>query len=383
MKEQKKKKGSLKKTLSMGAGLVVGMGMGFGMGIFLGSYAARAESLPEVCSNVAVLFVAFYVGMLIQIIVHEAGHLVFGLLSGYRFSSFRIGSFLWYRENGRLRLKRQSIAGTGGQCLMVPPALVDGKIPVVLYNLGGSLMNLLVSVLLLVPFFLLGGGSFIGMFCLLTAVCGVISALLNGIPMHMGTIDNDGYNALSLGKSQEAMEAFWLQLTINDQLMQGKRLKDMPEEWFRVPTDEAMKNSMVVAVGAAACNRLMDQKRFAEADTLMAHLLEIESGMVDLHRNLLIADRMYCEMLGQNRRDTVDALYTPAVKKFMKSMKNYPSVIRTQYAYALLAEGDAKKAQSLLIRFEKVAKTYPSHGDIALERELLALVWDRWAAIQE
>lgn len=382
MKEQKKKKGSLKKTLSMGAGLVVGMGMGFGMGIFLGSYAARAESLPEVCSNVAVLFAAFYVGMLIQIIVHEAGHLVFGLLSGYRFSSFRIGSFLWYRENGRLRLKRQSIAGTGGQCLMVPPALVDGKIPVVLYNLGGSLMNLLVSVLL-VPFFLLGGGSFFGMFCLLTAVCGVISALLNGIPMHMGTIDNDGYNALSLGKSQEAMEAFWLQLTINDQLMQGKRLKDMPEEWFRVPTDEAMKNSMVVAVGAAACNRLMDQKRFAEADALMAHLLEIESGMVDLHRNLLIADRMYCEMLGQNRRDTVDAMYTPAVKKFMKSMKNYPSVIRTQYAYALLAEGDAKKAQSLLTRFEKVAKTYPSPGDIALERELLALVWDRWAAIQE
>ena len=383
MKEQKKKKGSLKKTLSMGAGLVVGMGMGFGMGIFLGSYAARADSLPEVCSNVAVLFAAFYVGMLIQIIVHEAGHLVFGLLSGYRFSSFRIGSFLWYRENGRLRLKRQSIAGTGGQCLMVPPALVDGKIPVVLYNLGGSLMNLLVSALLLVPFFLLGEGSFIGMFCLLTAVCGVISALLNGIPMHMGTIDNDGYNALSLGKSQEAMEAFWLQLTINDQLMQGKRLKDMPEEWFRVPADEAMKNSMVVAVGAAACNRLMDQKRFAEADTLMAHLLEIESGMVDLHRNLLIADRMYCEMLGQNRRDTVDALYTPAVKKFMKSMKNYPSVIRTQYAYALLAEGDAKKAQSLLTRFEKVAKTYPSPGDIALERELLALVWDRWAAIQE
>jgi hypothetical protein len=86
---------------------------------------------------------------------------------------------------------------------------------------------------------------------------------------------------------------------------------------------------------------------------------------------------MCCEMLGQNRRDAVDALYTPAVKKFMKSMKNYPTVIRTQYAYALLAEGDAKKAGALLKRFEKVAKTYPSPGDIALERELLGLVRDK------
>ena len=34
------------------------------------------------------LFLAMYAGILLQIILHEAGHLLFGLLTGYRFSSF-------------------------------------------------------------------------------------------------------------------------------------------------------------------------------------------------------------------------------------------------------------------------------------------------------
>ena len=33
--------------------------------------------------------VCMYGSLLIQIIVHEAGHLLFGLLTGYRFNSFR------------------------------------------------------------------------------------------------------------------------------------------------------------------------------------------------------------------------------------------------------------------------------------------------------
>ena len=33
-----------------------------------------------------------FVGIMIHLIVHEAGHMVFGLLTHYGFSSFRIGS---------------------------------------------------------------------------------------------------------------------------------------------------------------------------------------------------------------------------------------------------------------------------------------------------
>jgi len=36
-----------------------------------------------------------------HIILHEAGHLVGGLLSGYKFISFRVGSFALVRRDGK------------------------------------------------------------------------------------------------------------------------------------------------------------------------------------------------------------------------------------------------------------------------------------------
>ena len=58
-------------------------------------------------------------------------------------------------------------------------------------------------------------------------------------------------------------------------------------------------------------------------------------------------------------------------KKFMKAMKKFPSVIRTEYALALLFENDADRAQSLLNDFEKIAKSYPYKPDIEGERTLI------------
>ena len=77
----------------------------------------------------AALFIAVYVVMTLQIIIHEAGHLLFGLFTGYSFSSFRIFSWMWVKEEEGIRFRHLSIAGTGGQCLLAPPELVAGKIP--------------------------------------------------------------------------------------------------------------------------------------------------------------------------------------------------------------------------------------------------------------
>ena len=202
---------------------------------------------------------------------------------------------------------------------------------------------------------------------------GAITGLSNGIPMRTKTVDNDGYNAISLGKNREAMRAFWIQMKTNEQLTKGIRTKDMPEAWFVVPSDEAMKNPMVATIGVYAASRLMDQHQFEEAGNLIDHLLEIETGMVALHRYLLICDQIYLELIGQNRSDRVEELYTKELKKFMKAMKTFPSVIRLEYAYRLLAEHDPQSAAKSMAAFERVAATYPYPNDINTERELMEI----------
>lgn len=360
----------------IGRFLILALFFAFGAGIgwLAADYAADASgtgsSMGEVLFQVAGALIAVYVWIYAQIIIHEAGHLVFGLLTGYRFSSFRIGSFMWVKREGRIRFARYSLAGTGGQCLLSPPDMQDGRFPYVLYHMGGSLMNLLSAVLA-------GGlaalcrGMGAGKLFTAGAAIGAVYAAMNGIPMRLGTIDNDGYNAYSTGKNPRALRANWIQLKVNEQIAAGVRLKDMPEEWFVVPTDEEMKNGMAAVIGVFACNRLMDEKRFAEADRGMERLLSMDTGIVGVHRSLMKGDQIFCELLGEGRKERIDKLRDKEQRKVAKAMKKFPSVLRTEYAYALLAEKNGDKARKIRDEFEKIAQKYPYPCDIESERELM------------
>ena len=55
----------------------------------------------------------------------------------------------------------------------------------------------------------------------------------------------------------------------------------------------------------------------------------------------------------------------------MKSMKNFPSVLRTKYTYELLHNHDDKQADKLRKIFEIVAEKYPYPKDVELEGELM------------
>jgi len=57
----------------------------------------------------------------------------------------------------------------------------------------------------------------------------------------------------------------------------------------------------------------------------------------------------------------------------MKKMKTFPSIQRTEYAYALLAEKDLAKAEKIKKQFEASAKNYPYPQDIQSERELMEI----------
>ena len=143
---------------------------------------------------------------------------------------------------------------------MNPPDMVNGKIPVALYNFGGSIMNIVVSAIFLCFYLIIPGMNFLTVSLLMFSVIGFILGLMNGVPMRLGVVDNDGYNALSLAKDDKALRSFWIQLKVQEQQAKGIRLKDMPEEWFRMPADDEMRNSVIATIGVFACNRLIDRK---------------------------------------------------------------------------------------------------------------------------
>lgn len=374
----KEKKKSKKGTwLGMICFMLIGMACGIAMVRYIEKAFSEDKPLGDILFMVALLFVGMYVAMFIQIAVHEAGHLVCGLLTGYRFSSYRVGSFMWLKEDGKIKLKRFSLAGTGGQCLMIPPDMIDGKVPYVLYNLGGSLTNLILSMLAFVGYLCCEKDSVTAILFLILLVVGIGFALMNGIPMRLGGVDNDGKNAWVLGKDSEALYSFWVQMKVNEQNARGVRLKDMPEEWFRFPSEEGLKNHMAVVLGSLLYNRQMDMHDFDKARETMTRLLDEDTALMDLHRSLMKMDGIYLELIGENDSQRIVEIFDKELKKSIKTMKRLPSVVRTEYAYALLFEKDMEKAQAAKEQFEKIARTYPYACDIESERELMEIASEK------
>ena len=372
----------MKKNFGKWISIIIFLVIGGICGIFIGQYMTR--TIPEGAGVSAQLLafvgllLSFYFVIFFQILIHEAGHLLFGLMSGYRFLSFRIGSFMWVKREEKLRLYRYQLAGTGGQCLMAPPHLEQGeKKPYVLYNLGGSLINFGVALLCVLIAIGLPVPNLIELFLYEMAIVGVAFALMNGVPLRMGMVDNDGYNAISMGKNPETLEAFYLQLRVNEEYLLGKKLNDMPQEWFYMPKGEALNNTMIAGVGVYYCNRLMEAELFEEADATMEELMKQSAKMIGIHRQMLKMDQLYCELIGKCRIERIEALRDKELLSLMKSMKGNPSVLRTHFAYALIIEKDIKKVEKLQQQFEKMAAKYPYERSIESERALMEKVRER------
>ena len=317
-----------------------------------------------------------YLAIMLQLVLHESGHLLFGLLTGYRFVSFRVFGWMLQKSGNGLRFCRFSLAGTGGQCLMAPPEGAPEQMPVMLYHFGGAIMNLLTALVSLGLSLALPGTSYLCLFLRLMAVTGLFFAFMNGVPLRMGPVDNDGRNALALSRSTAARRAMWVQLMVNAQTARGIRLKDMPDAWFAKTAQEDPHNSMTATMEVLRCNRDMDRHAFREADVRMARCLEGDSDIPGLYRYLLVCDRMFVELLSGNRREVLDAMQTSEQRRFMKAMERYPSVMRTDYAMALLSDRDAAKAAQIKARFARMAQSYPYPGEIEAEKEYMQMADD-------
>ena len=95
-----------RKWLNTIIGIIVCTVFGGIMGVLIANYFEpwlQSDSIFIELLKFYGLFILIIIGYMVQIIIHEAGHLIFGLLTGYTFVSFRIGSLTIIKEDGKLK----------------------------------------------------------------------------------------------------------------------------------------------------------------------------------------------------------------------------------------------------------------------------------------
>ena len=176
--------------------MIVGGIIGYAVGKIAGDTLSRVDK-----PNIILFLITGVIAFVLHIVVHEAGHLFFGLLSGYKFISFRVFDFkIMKDENEKLKIRYERLAGTGGQCLMRAPEYIEGKFKYKLYLLGGVMFNLVFSIIfwLVLPSY----------YTLLFALIGFTLAFLNLIPMGF----NDGMTFYHASKDETTRFILFLQL---------------------------------------------------------------------------------------------------------------------------------------------------------------------------
>ena len=316
--------------------------------------------------------VFFLIAVSLQVIFHEAGHLVCGLVSGYRFVSFRIFSFTWIRQGGKVRMKRFSVSGTGGQCLLAPPEKPDEEIPVTLYNIGGVAMNFLTVLVALVPLVLVDDMPFLWkMFLIQFMGIGVFLGLLNGIPMKLGGIGNDAYSLRLLKRNPGTKRALVLQLRINALIQEGMRPKEMPEAWFRLEGKIDYSDMLQATIAFMEISRMQDREEWEEAYVRLEEAVSHSKELVGILKQEAEAELLFTALvIGKEER--ARELATDKLVAYIRTYSKVSSSKQRQlFAIALYMEHDKEKAEGIYRTVKTKRESYLMQGEVNMDLALM------------
>lgn len=380
----------MKQVLKLISSTLLGACIGFGAmllcitlftDISIGEFFEKAGNIKMVTLLLSCLLslVCLIIAVFLQIILHEGGHLILGLATGYRFVSFRVGSLTLIKENGRFRFKRFSISGTGGQCLLSPPDKPYNQLPYFWYNAGGVLMNLLTAIATLILWVMFPDMPMpLHLFLLLFFTVGFFLALMNGIPMKMSGITNDAYNLILMSKDADSRRSLAVQLYVNAEIQNGVRPKDMPEEWFRDIEIKDYRNLLHVNIKLLHAARLIDRMEFEEARAVLDALFLHREEIVGVFVLEIGCELLFLELVGACRQEKIESLYTEKLQKYVLRYKNLmSSKQRLLFALALYQDRDILKAKEIYEKLSANRDRYLMQGDVASDLDIMGRLLEK------
>ena len=331
---------------------------------FLNSLADKG--FMPVIANCLLSFAALAIAFVLQIIVHEGGHLVGGLLTGYRFVSFRIFTLTLLRRDGRFIARRFNIPGTGGQCIMLPPDGDATDVPFMIYNAAGVAANILFTAVAAALFFIYidDSGIFFFLLTLFTAIAGLWTALLNGIPLKINGMYNDAGNIRLMYREPEARRHFILQLRLHALCQNGMRPKDFPQSWFEGLSHDSGYGLMNAVTDMLAIAREIDKGDYSRARDMLMAIRDRRPTLPDMYDKEIDCEIAFTSlMLGHN--DEADRLLTDSLRTYIRHTSSYSSSKpRLLCAVALCLEHDRQKAEAILQNLENNSDRYIMLGEV-------------------
>ena len=315
----------------------------------------------EIFIGIAIYLAALGAFFILGVIIHELGHLVFGLMTGYKFVSFRVFFLVFFKEDGKVKAKGAKWI-FGGQCLMAPPGdLADFRF--VWYNIGGGLVNLVAALIFAAAYAVTFNIIFLA-----AAIANTLLVILSLVPLKYHYIPNDGMNVIEASKSDDGKRGFYLALFVTSETSAGKRLRDFGSELFALDESADTGNCFAAYIIICRAARHYDMGEYEKSAEALSRL--DVNNLQPYYANTVRFELMYHYTVHSPDSAKAKKLYNAAhMKTHFKLSALLPGITRTLSAYEYFVNSDKEKGKELLEKARKEAEEYPNTGIRAMEAE--------------
>lgn len=345
--------------------------IGFFVGYMLASIGDKYDANYGMVAEMALIFFTVTASIILNIIIHELGHVFFGKISGYKLVLFRIGKYsLVVDENGKKVFKRLSIPGTGGQALMDVPGEIGEEYPYKLYNYGGALFNLIGVLISLVLIMTVEKSYIFEVFLIINVLIGIITAVTNVLPLSQD-INNDGMNARKMSQSDEMRDVMFLSLRLSAMYRDGKDESELKKsEIDYLKNKEPFEyGDLDLILGAY----YMLNKDLENAKKYYYASLDKKFLMGDIQKYAVQGDLIYINTLERNFEE-VDRLWDTTFNKvYKKLIGKLINKYYIEYAIELIKNKNLEKAESIVKEYIYFDSTYAFKGQSKGVNKLMEL----------
>ena len=168
-------------------------------------------------TSLLVAFLLYFLSSAIHLLVHEGGHFIGGVASGYKLLCLQLGPMnIVVGKNNKLSILWKG--SLSGQCVMLPKRIENVRFKA--YNMGGIIAN---AILMIFSFVLLLMDSFWTSLMFVELICvGVQKVIVNAVPHKTNSVPNDGYIIKILKKDKAIQKDYAMYLTLYGKLFLDK-----------------------------------------------------------------------------------------------------------------------------------------------------------------
>ena len=303
----------------------------------------------------------FYVLNFLSIILHEVGHLLFGLKAKLKFISFTIWNIAFTKNNDKLKIeKKTAIPGIGGYCVMITDNNIKyTKDSIMFYYLGGIMFNIILACLSLGGI-LLVDYKLVEVILWMLFVINVYYALYNLVPavnvsgnvsdtMHLfNYFDDDNYMHV-ISNIQE----------VQNMLVNGIELKDVDPKYIKIP--KVFKNNSDILCGLIYMDYLSSLDKYNDIIKYSNKMLNECGDLLSKQDVITIKLQLINSLFFLNKEDEIKELWNQDIRKYLDTMGGVaPVFIIFNYMYSTLIDKNSDDSKKYLEQFNKLNRKRPA-----------------------